>query len=151
MDYREYAAEGLLDTAAHICEECSGPMKFKGSGLYVCESCGHEYYTDFGKVKYYLAENGPRNAFEISEATGVARSKIFEFIRDGRIEVMQNTVDDKHFCAICGVALEFGTYCSDCLKRLKKNKAEAKGIYNVLLHNADNDGEMRFAGRDRDE
>lgn len=151
MDYREYAADGLLDMATHVCEECSGPMKFKGSGLYVCELCGHEFYTDFGKVKCYLAENGPRNAFEISEATGVARSRIYEFIREGRVEVVQNSSLDKHLCAICGSTLEFGTVCPECLKRLKKNKTEAKGIYNMLLHNPDNDGEMRFAGRERDE
>lgn len=151
VEYRNYAAEDILDASARICKECSGPMKFKGSGLYVCELCGYEFYTDFGKVKYYLAEHGPKNAFEISEATGVARSKIYEFIRDGRVEVLQNDSQDKHLCAICGVVLEFGTYCPDCLKRLRKNKAETKGIYNMLLHNPDNDGEMRFARRDQDE
>lgn len=151
MEYRKYAADDLLDLSARVCDECSGPMQFKGSGHYVCELCGHEFYTDFGKVKKFLAENGPRNAFEISEETGVARSKIYEFIRDGRVEVAQSASLDEHYCALCGVALEFGTYCPDCAKRLKKQKAETKGIYNMLLQNPDTNGEMRFARQEKEE
>ena len=37
-----------------ICDKCSGHMMYKGGGCYVCESCGEEYLTDFGKVKLLL-------------------------------------------------------------------------------------------------
>lgn len=149
MEYREYSKEDLLDPAVRECNECGGRMVFKGSGRYVCEECEHEYYTDFGKVKRYLEENGPRNAFEISEATGVSRTKIMDFIRDGRVEVAQDQTEEKHYCASCGVVLEFGIYCPECAKRMKRNNKEAKGVYNVLLQNAEQNGEMRFAGKDK--
>lgn len=144
-----YVEEDLLEIAIRVCEKCSGQMKFKGSGRYVCEECGCEYYTAFGKVKKYLSENGPRNAFEISEATGVSRSKIYDFIREGRVEVAKNIAIDKNYCASCGVTLEFGTYCPQCAKRMKRINSENKGVYNMLLANPDNDGEMRFAGKEK--
>lgn len=143
MEKVEYAVEDVFDPMARQCVQCSAEMKFKGSGRYVCKECGFEYFTDFGKVKRYLEENGAKNAFEISLATGVSHSKIYDFIRQGRIEVAKNQAIDKNYCAACGVALEFGTFCPECAKRIKKNKTD-KGIYNVLLKNPDNDGEMRF-------
>jgi DNA-directed RNA polymerase subunit M/transcription elongation factor TFIIS len=147
MEGVEYVGEDMLDPYIRECKSCSGEMHFKGSGRYVCSKCGYEYLTDFGKIKNYLTEKGPRNAFEISEATGVSNTKIYDFIRQGRIDVAQNPALGQNYCAACGVALEFGTFCPECAKQMKRGKAEKenKGIYNVLLKNPDKkDGEMRF-------
>ena len=72
-----------------ICDKCSGHMMYKGGGCYVCESCGEEYLTDFGKVKRFINTYGPSNAITISRETGVSRHKIQEFLRDGRVEVVE--------------------------------------------------------------
>ena len=68
-----------------VCDKCSGHMMYKGGGCYVCESCGEEYLTDFGKVKRFINTYGPSNAITISRETGVSRHKIQEFLRDGRV------------------------------------------------------------------
>ena len=69
-----------------VCDKCSGHMMYKGGGCYVCESCGEEYLTDFGKVKRFINTYGPSNAITISRETGVSRHKIQEFLRDGRVK-----------------------------------------------------------------
>lgn len=151
MERSRYMDEDAFEVALRACEKCSGNMRFKGSGRYECEDCGHEYYTAFGKVKKYLAENGPQNAFTISEATGVSRTKIYDFIREGRVEVTENAVTTEKFCMSCGVALQFGIYCPQCAKRMKRLNGENKGIYNMLVANPENEGEMRFAGKSKSE
>lgn len=148
MGYDKFMENDFLETSARQCEVCSNRMKFKGSGRYECEVCGHEFYTAFGKIKKYLAENGPKNAFEISSATGVPRARIYEFIREGRIEVTQRVDLGQKYCASCGVAIEFGNYCMACARRIKKmHAADNKGVYNMLLSNQEDDGKMRFAGK----
>ncbi len=73
-----------------VCECCSGAMRYHGSGKYVCVDCGHLYVTEFGILKAYINEHGPQNAFKLSEATGVSRTKIQRFIREGKIEMVSN-------------------------------------------------------------
>ena len=68
------------------CQECQGAMQFQRRGVYVCIECGWEYLTQFGKVKKYIDEHGPSTALQISQATGVSRKKIDEYIRERRIE-----------------------------------------------------------------
>ena len=76
-----------------VCDKCSGHMMYKGGGCYVCESCGEEYLTDFGKVKRFINTYGPSNAITISRETGVSRHKIQEFLRDGRVEVVEDATN----------------------------------------------------------
>lgn len=143
----KYSSDEFLDKGIQVCQKCSGVMRFKGSGRYVCENCGYEYLTDFGKVKKFLAENGPSNAYVISEGTGVSRARIYQFIREGRVEVIEKEKKEQPFCVACGAALAFGRLCPNCAKKMRKRGEDVKGVYNGLIQNADNDMEMRFVGK----
>ena len=101
-----------------ICDKCSGHMMYKGGGCYVCESCGEEYLTDFGKVKRFINTYGPSNAITISRETGVSRHKIQEFLRDGRVEVVEDATNKVAFCLSCGVPIRSGKYCNLCQSRM---------------------------------
>ena len=81
------------DPATMHCEECSGRMQNKGSGRFVCEECGWEHLTDFGIVKKYLEENGPRNAMQVSKDTGVHLSTIQRLLREGRLEALDGETE----------------------------------------------------------
>lgn len=144
---QKYSVDEFMDAGIQVCKSCSGVMRFKGSGRYECEDCGFEYLTDFGKVKRFLNENGPSNAYVISEGTGVSRARIYQFIREERVEVVPNEIKEQPFCAACGVALEFGKLCPNCARKVRKKDAEVKGVYNALLKNPDTDMEMRFVGK----
>ena len=68
------------------CQKCQSAMQYQRRGVYVCTECGWEYVTQFGKVKRYIDEHGPSTALQISQATGVSRKMIDEFLRERRIE-----------------------------------------------------------------
>lgn len=81
------------DPASMYCEECSGRMQNMGSGRFVCTECGWEHLSDFGIVKKYLAENGPRNAMEVSRDTGVNLPTIQRLLREGRLEALDGETE----------------------------------------------------------
>ena len=112
-----------------VCDKCSGHMMYKGGGCYVCESCGEEYLTDFGKVKRFINTYGPSNAITISRETGVSRHKIQEFLRDGR-----------------GVPIRSGKYCNLCQSRMAGKASGEKGVYNAVADGTidKQKGQMRF-------
>lgn len=129
-----------------ICGECQGTMMYKGSGRYECEKCKSEYYTDFGKVKKFLHENGPSNAVVISRSTGVSRSKISRYLKEGRIEIAPGQSDDIQFCLICGVPIRGGKICSRCEQEKANGNKNMKGMYNSAKEK-DAKSEMRFPHR----
>lgn len=135
------------EEAVTICQKCSGNMLYKGSGCYVCESCGEEYLTDFGKVKRFINTYGPSNAITISKETGVSRHKIREFLRNGRVEIVEDASSDVSFCVSCGVPIRSGKYCNVCQSRLQGKASHLeRGVYNAASDDEKKSqkGQMRF-------
>lgn len=106
------------------CENCGGLLRDGGLGICICTQCGFEMRTDFGKVKQYIEENGPSNAYNISRGTGVSMSRIDKFLRQGRIEIPEGS-DCYISCEVCGVDIRYGRYCPTCATRLKKELTSA--------------------------
>lgn len=78
------------DPGTIVCKQCKGAMVYRSAGVYVCRKCGWEHLSQFGKVKLYIDEHGPSTASEIAEATGVNHSLIREFLREGKIQPVEN-------------------------------------------------------------
>ena len=116
-----------FDPGTVICEKCSGIMRYRGSGAYMCEDCESIVLDDFGKVKNFLEKRGPSNIMEIAYATGLERSTVAKMLMDGRIQVVQSSMESKT-CLNCGIPIAHGKYCSNCAlvvaKRHKKKMAE---------------------------
>ena len=143
---RDYAKLEMNESITN-CQQCSGKMIYKGSGCYVCESCGEEYLTEFGKVKRFINTYGPSNALTISRETGVSRSKIQHFLREGRVEVVEDGLSGVSFCASCGVPIRSGKYCIVCQSRMAGTTSHVdKGLYNAASENqlVDQKGQKRF-------
>ena len=132
-----------------ICSECSGVMRYKGAGAYVCADCGHEELDDYGIVRRFLEKRGPSNVFEIAEATGLSRSTITNLLKEGRLEVSKTSAVAL-VCERCGMPIRHGMYCGLCQKEVNAIEARnnKKGIYNTILEEKD-DGKMRFLGGDK--
>lgn len=123
----------LSDDIVTNCEQCSGTVQYKGSGRYICQECGAEFLNDFGKVKKYINDHGPSNAVTISEGTGVSRRKIRDFLRDGRVEVVEDAAAGVLFCLSCGIPIRSGHYCKNCLERMSKSASNIdKGVFNAI-------------------
>lgn len=107
----------LLTHQPTFCKKCGGRMQYRASGTYVCEHCKQEELDDFGKIKYFLSENGPAPIYAISNATGVDREVIDLYLKKGRIEIPEGS---KFYlkCEKCGCAIRYGRFCPDCAKDL---------------------------------
>lgn len=128
-----------------VCSECSGVMRYKGAGTYVCEDCGHEELDDYGVVRRFLEKRGPSNIFEIAEGTGISRSVISGLFKEGRLEVSKSS-QVTIYCHRCGMAIRSGEYCSRCQAEIDKlgERYNKKGTYNALKDMNNEDGSMRF-------
>lgn len=129
------------------CENCGGLLKDAGLGIYICSQCGCESLSEFGKVKKYIEENGPSNAYNISIGTGVSANKIEKFLRQGRIEIPEGS-DSFISCEKCGTDIRYGRYCPACATKLKKE------LTSVLLPTEVGEvpkkkGKMRYMNEDK--
>ena len=106
------------------CKECGGVMVFKGVGEYQCEKCKAVAYDDYGKVRLYIEEHRGATAAQIEQAVGVPQRTIRRLLKDGRIEITENS---KAFlrCEICGKHIRSGQFCPECEIKVHRN-LEAK-------------------------
>lgn len=88
----EEQLQKLTRTKYTQCEKCGGVLKFYGRGQYICKRCGEIVYDDFGKVSLFLDMYGPATKHEISLATGISESKVAEFLREQRLEIVNKQV-----------------------------------------------------------
>ena len=91
MDNRNYLEKLIVDNKPVQCTKCNGKMKYLQGGMYQCMECGYESLDDFGKVKQFLNENGPTSALIISKATGVNAEIVEMFLKQGRLEIPENS------------------------------------------------------------
>lgn len=135
----------IISNKPIVCEACGGKLFYVGSGSYECNSCGLKVYDDFGKVKHYLEEHGPTPAIILSEATGVDLEIIEMFLKQGRVEIPENS---PYYisCEKCGCSIRYGRFCPPCVKEL------SGGIRAMLIqdmgekpkHEPKLNGQMRF-------
>ena len=106
----------ILEKRPIACSECGGKLHYIGGGEYECMECSAHCLDDFGKVRKYLYEHGPTPAQAICAATGVSTFIVEELLKEGRIEVVENS---KIFprCERCGCAIRYGRICPDCAKK----------------------------------
>lgn len=88
----EEQLQKLIRTKYTQCEKCGGMLQFYGRGQYICKRCGESVYDDFGKVSLFLDTHGPATKHEIALATGIEEIKVAEFLREKRLEVVNNYV-----------------------------------------------------------
>ena len=117
-------ARHIIDRRPVACSECGGKLKYEGGGEYKCIECHEISYDEFGKVRKYLYDNGPSPAPEVVAATGVSNQIVIELLKEGRIELIENS---KFFlrCEKCGCSIRYGRICPDCARRLADNLDQA--------------------------
>lgn len=83
-------------------------------GARLCKECDQKL---FKKIKEYLKNNKPTNMYVIHEATGIPVKIIKEFIKDSRLEQMQDGIKT---CIGCGdIIVDDSKYCPKCMEKAK--------------------------------
>lgn len=88
-------------------------------GFKICMSCRRDDEKDFQKVKEYLNEYPGANINEVSEKTEVDSRKIIGFLKEGRLEV----TDESNIvltCERCGESIRTGRFCEKCTLEMKR-------------------------------
>lgn len=110
------------------CREC-GRLFGTESDDTLCSRCRESgYESDFKKVRDYLYANPGADIEEVSEATEVERPRIMKFLREERIEIV-NEENVLLNCSRCGKSIKTGRYCAACEAEVKK---ELSGALDVM-------------------
>jgi len=106
------------------CSRCGKIYNY--DGFRICPTCRREEEADFQKVKEHLYRYPGANIQEVHEVTGVETNKIIEFLREGRLEVG----DESNLllaCESCGASIKTGRFCDKCASNLQKELGQVVG------------------------
>ncbi len=99
------------------CKRCGKVFVYNGVDL--CPDCVREDEDDFKRVKEFLYQYPKSTILEIAEITGVDREKVWEFLREGKLELAEKNSGIMLKCERCGEPINSGRFCNDCLNIIK--------------------------------
>jgi methionyl-tRNA synthetase len=97
------------------------------SGPVICPACRKKDEEDFKKIKQYLYDYPRASISQISSNLEISVKRIKEYLRQGRLEIINNDNNIYLECQICGKPIKSGKYCEDCERKLQmrfKNTAD---------------------------
>ncbi|MGB8453945.1 MAG: hypothetical protein WCD89_16665 [Anaerocolumna sp.] len=133
-----------------MCVRCKRMFTYLGYGHFYCPMCRKADEEDFAKVKNYIFENGTAPALEVSEVTGISLERIHQYLREGRLEIPENSpIFIK--CEMCSVDIRSGRLCPDCASKLNHAMREKMNFDDEQIGSVPKNllvGKMRFLGRE---
>lgn len=124
------------------CEFCGRelPENYKEN---LCPNCiEHKLFQD---VKEYIRANDV-NEFDVATHFHIPLSRVKQWIREGRIEYKENSIQPvikNLHCQKCGAPINFGVYCTKCLKKMN-----TKEITYAMPKSSNNAEHMRYLDSD---
>lgn len=102
------------------CLKCRRFFEYMGYGHLYCPQCKILDDNDFEKVRDFIYDNGQATAYVISEATGISVHQIEQYLREGRLEIPENSPMYIK-CEMCGGDIRSGRVCPDCAMKLSNS------------------------------
>lgn len=100
------------------CKRC-GAIFQKVIDRDLCPSCLEKEEEEFRKVKEFFRQHPKARLEEVSEATGVDRKVILEFLKEGRLQIAESAEPVVElFCERCGKPIASGRLCDDCRRKV---------------------------------
>jgi len=84
----------------------------------ICDECKKKDDKLFDTVKEFLNENPSSTIMQISEATGASHRRIMQWLRDGRLELVEG--EGELTCRHCGKDITTGVLCDECLLEVNR-------------------------------
>lgn len=85
----------------------------------ICPDCIRKDEQDFLIVNDYLRDHRGASPQEVHEQTEVALSKIFAYIREGRL-LVKNYPGMTYPCERCQAPIQEGRFCRPCTEEMKQ-------------------------------
>lgn len=112
------------------CRRCRRLFEYMNIGYGLCPGCAKIDNEAFRKVKDYLMENQTATAQQISAAVGVSVGAIYQYLRDGRIEIPENSpIYIK--CEMCHGDIRYGRFCPECAVKAQKELNKGTAIIDI--------------------
>ena len=134
-----------MEYTVEVCKNCRRLFKYYGFGSKYCPECAQVDQENRDKVKAYIREHGPDNKYEIAVATGIPESEIDQYLRDGMLEIPENSAVFIK-CESCGCDIRSGRWCAECAARM--SNSGQKAVYIATGETPKSAGKMRFIGKD---
>lgn len=100
------------------CKKCNRLFQYV-TGPVICQACKEDEEKVFTAVRDYIRENKGATMEEVCRETGVAISLVEKFLKQGRLEVAEDS-PIKLTCERCGVTIRTGRYCNHCKETIGK-------------------------------
>ncbi|SDY61189.1 hypothetical protein [Tindallia californiensis] len=110
----------------HNCPVCGHLVMDQPEGELLCLECAKESGDPYKRVRDYVYDHPGATVLEAEEATGVSRSLIMRYVREGRISLLEKR-SMMRVCKTCGVAVDYGDYCFECKKKKLEIELNQKG------------------------
>ncbi|MCS7242475.1 MAG: MerR family transcriptional regulator [Candidatus Caldatribacterium sp.] len=111
------------------CKRC-GAIFQKVIDRDLCPLCLEKEEEEFRKVKEFFRQHPKARLEEVSEATGVDKKVILEFLKEGRLQIAEGIGPVVElFCERCGKPIVSGRLCDECRRKvaqLIQNTGEKK-------------------------
>lgn len=137
---------------AKVCARCGRMFTYLGYGHFYCPVCRENDAQDFTKVKEYIYEHGVASALEVSENTGISIKIIEQYLREGRLEIPENSpIFIK--CEMCSVEIKSGRLCPSCATTLSNAMRIDMNFDDAQIGEIPKklEGKMRYFGRDKND
>ena len=104
--------------AIRNCRKCD--RIFADDNFDLCPICRDKDMADFKKVKDFLYDYPGADIQTVSEATGVSTKKIIKFLREGKLEIRDDSPNLVLDCERCGAPIKTGRFCNKCVAEMER-------------------------------
>ena len=126
-----------------VCRGCKKMFQYI-TGPVLCPKCKQLEEEMFLKVKEYLRDNPGSTMLEVNQVTGVSAMLIEKFLRQGRLQVAENS-PMMLTCERCNKKIVTGKFCNNCKKELSEELNDVKSnIVSQMQGQDDHRAKMRF-------
>ncbi len=105
------------------CRRCRKIIMYT-MGPQLCEDCKKLEEEEFQKVRKFVRDYPGATIQEVSAATEVPQNTIHKYLKDGRLEVAENSPIAIQ-CEKCGARIRSGRFCAQCSASLARDMMNA--------------------------
>lgn len=102
------------------CRRC-GKLYNHIGGEPICPVCRQQDEEDFKRVKEYLYDNPGASMSQISSELEISIERIKRYLREGRLEILNEEGNLFLECEMCGKAIKSGRFCEECERSLSRD------------------------------
>lgn len=94
----------------------------------VCPACLASDEEEFERVVEYMREHNVRSILDLASGAGVQRTRIVQWIRDGKLELREGVNHAEGACKRCGKPAGGGDICGACRAKLAREIAQQRSL-----------------------